>query len=46
MNVIGYAADEANPAMRDSGVTVIRSMDELPALIAALDRRGISPGPG
>ncbi len=50
MHAIGYAAQDvensAEPALRDSGVTVIRSMDELPALIATLDRRRISPGPG
>ena len=50
MHAIGYAPqamdNSADMAMRDSGVPVIRSMDELPELIAALDRRRISPAPG
>ena len=50
MHVIGYAPqgmdNSADTAMRDSGVTVIRSMDELPELIAALDQRGIKPARG
>lgn len=50
MHVIGYAPQgvdgSADPAMRDSGVTVIRSMDELPELIAALGQRGIKPARG
>ena len=33
---IGYAPDGISAAMRDSGATVICSMDELPGLIAAL----------
>ena len=43
MRAIGYAPGGTADAMRASGITVIRSMDELPELIAKI---GISPRPG